>query len=119
MKYLFVLFLLFSSVNADYLYTRFANRCVYNLTPYQGHRGWCYIYSDTNESKCNKNSKLSNFIDGYYYDANTDECLMKNDLRITGLTQNQWDYLLAVLAHVLGFTMLFLISFLAILVVRK
>jgi len=119
MKYLFVLFLLFSSANADYLYTKYSNRCVYDLTPYQDNTGWCFIYSDTNNSSCNSRADLDDFIDGYFYKVDTDECLLKNDLKITNLTQNQWDYLLSVLAHVLGFTMLFLINFLAILVVRK
>lgn len=119
-KIILVCFVLLSlNAKADYLYTKYSNRCVYNLTPKQNDKGWCWIYTDNNNSSCNKNAKRSQFIDGYIYDVNDDTCLMKNDLKISGLSQSEWDYLLAILAHVMGFTMLFLINFLSILIVRK
>lgn len=104
-------------LNADYLHLK-DNHCIADLTPYQNHSGWCWRdISDNNSSYCSRRAKIDDFIDGYFLDSGN--CILKNDLRITGLTQNQWDYLLAVLANVMGFTMLFLISFLSILVARK
>ena len=119
MRYLLPLILILTFSNADYLATSHDNRCVYDLQPNQGNSGWCYTYSDNNNSRCNRRDKRSYFIGGYVYSSDDDTCLLKNDLKISGLTQREWDYLLAILAHVMGFTMLFLINFLAVLTARK
>jgi len=114
-----LLILLFGFVSADYLNTRDKNHCIIDLEPYQNHTGYCYHDQRQDRDECDRRLKMKDLIDGYYYDSDDKSCLLKNDLKITGLTQNQWDYLLAVLAHVMGFTMLFLIDYLAVLVVRK
>ncbi len=100
-----------------YLFTQ-NNHCVTGLTPYQNSSGWCYVdVSDDNNSYCDDTVSINNFIDGYYFDGSN--CLLKKNLEITGLTQNQWDWNMALLGHFSGFTVLFLISFLSLLMMRK
>ncbi len=104
-------------LNADYLALKDNNHCAADLVPNQDNSGWCYHDMNDDRDECHKYYKMKDFIDGYVF---TDgKCVMKNDLRITGLTQDEWRYFMAVLAHVLGFTMLFLVSFLSVLTVRK
>jgi len=112
MKFLFIFISFCSFVSADYLNTKTSNQCIYDVTPYQNNTGLCYTKRSNDQNYCNKNLKYKHLINGYEFKNN--ECLLKNDLKITGLSQNQWDYLLAVLAHVMGLTMLFLTNFLAI-----
>lgn len=109
----FIFLLITTSSFSDFL-LRSDNHCIYDITPYQDNSGYCYTARSTGVTYCNKSLTYNDFIDGYY--VVDGDCVMKNDLLITGLTQNQWNYLLAVLAHVLGFTMLFLINYLSILV---
>jgi len=115
MKIFIFSFLISSFLFADYLYTD-RNKCVYDLTP-KNNGGWCYTYTQKNKSECNKRAKITQFLDGYNIDSGS--CTLKNDLKITGLTQNQWNVSLALLAHFLGFTQLFLTNFLAVLVSRR
>lgn len=117
MKKLFLFFFLVVSLNADYLALRDSNHCVIDLTPNQNSKGWCYLDLNTNQNKCDSFSSVDDYIDGYFLDQGN--CVLKNDLKITGLTQNQFNFMMAVLAHVIGFTMLFLISFLSVLTMRK
>ncbi len=119
MKHLVTLLLLTLFTSADYLNTKTLNTCIYDVEPYQNNTGLCYTNRSDNTNNCDKKLTYSDLIDGYYYDTDTNNCLLKNDLKTTGLTQNQWDSMLAILAHVLGFTMLFLINFLSVLVARK
>lgn len=119
-KFLLILslfFFLISYLNADYLNTRNRNICIYNLQPFQGSRGICYTNRLDNVNYCRIRTTFDDLIAGYEFVNGG--CYLKNDLQITGLTQNQWDYLLAVLANVLGFTMLFLISYLSVLIAKK
>lgn len=50
---------------------------------------------------------------------NADNNVTVTDWDLVGLTEEQWNNQLATLANNLGFTMVFLISFLAILVMRR
>ena len=118
MKPILIILTLISIASADYLNTKTSNQCVYNVRPYQDHTGWCYTKRSNDHDYCNRHLKMKDLIDGYYLNDDGD-CVEKNDLRTTGLTQNEWDYNLSLLAHVMGFTMLFLINFLSVLVVRK
>ena len=118
MKPILIILALISVTSADYLNTKSNNICVYDVQPYQGHKGWCYTKRSNDNQRCDSRLKMNQLIDGYYLNDDGD-CVMKNDLRTTGLTQNEWDYNLSLLAHVMGFTMLFLINFLSVLVVRK
>jgi hypothetical protein len=104
---------------ADYLNTKDNNHCAINVQPYQNHTGLCWHDQNTDRDDCNRRVYYKHLIDGYYYDSDNDACLLKNDLSITSLTQNQWDYMLSILAHVMGFTTLFLVDFLSVLIVRK
>ena len=112
--FVFVLVITFS--NADYLNTKTTNQCIYNVSPYQNHKGLCYTKRSNNQNFCSTTLSYSKLIDGYEY--KNSGCYLKNDLELTGLTQNQWDYLLAVLANIIGFTMFFLINYLAVNVAR-
>ncbi len=112
MRFVFLFVSLFSFASADYLYTKASNQCVYDLEPNQNSKGWCYTKRSDDSSHCNTKTKITDFISGYEY--KNSECHLKNDLKITGLSQSEWSYLMAVLAHVLGFTFLFLIGFLSI-----
>jgi len=119
MKILFIL-LLTLSLKADSLYTNDLI-CVHSITieDYQGIGIYCYDKrtSDGDVRECSSNARYDNFISGYEYKDG--KCQIKNDLKITGLTQNQWSFSMALLAHFLGFTQLFLINFLIILVARR
>lgn len=117
MKTLLISLFLFTFSNADYLNTVDSNSCVYDLAPNQNSTGWCYIKRSDSLTYCDPTLLLSSLLDGYDYIASN--CVLKNDLKITGLTQNQWNYLLALLAHALGFTMFFLINYIAIFIARK
>ena len=118
MRFLLLVFILFSAFSfADYLNTRGRNHCIYNLTPNQDSSGWCYTDRNTGNDRCNRNLKMKDLINGYQLDDDGN-CVLKKNLYITGLTQNQWDYLMAVMAHVVGFTVLFLVLFITVLVAR-
>jgi len=117
MKNLLILLILTLTINADYLNTKDKNHCIINLVPNNNKKGWCYHDQKQDRDECDKKLTMNKLINGYEYVDN--KCQLKNDLKITGLTKNQWDYLMAVLAHIVGFTMLFLISFLSILIARK
>ena len=114
--YMFVFVLVITFSNADYLNTKTTNQCIYNVSPYQNHKGLCYTKRSNNQNFCSTTLSYSKLIDGYEY--KNSGCYLKNDLELTGLTQNQWDYLLAVLANIIGFTMFFLINYLAVNVAR-
>ncbi len=116
--FLIIFFAIFTSdIKADYLNTKTSNQCVYDVTPYQNETGLCYTKRSNDQSYCSTSLRFKHLIDGY--ELINSDCLLKNDLKITGLTQNQWDYLLAVLAHIMGFTMLFLINFLSTSIARR
>lgn len=104
-------------VNADYLNLKANNICVYDLTPYQNNTGWCYTDRITSTVFCDPLLTIDDLIAGY--DLNGTYCVLKNDLRITGLTESEYNFYLALIANFMGFTMLFLISFLSVLVTRK
>lgn len=114
---LMVFFFLISFTHADYLNTSTTNQCIYNVQPYQNNKGLCYTKRSNNLNYCSTALRYSKLIDGYVY--LNGGCYLKNDLRLTGLTQSEWDYLFSVLAHVLGFTMFFLVNFTVIQVVRS
>lgn len=115
-KILFILLISVTYSNADYLHTTNNNICVSGVTPYSGNTGWCYVSSVDGLTYCDDTLSLSSLYDGYI--DNNGSCILKNDLAFTGLTQNQFNYLLALLAHALGFTMFLLINYLAIIVAR-
>lgn len=106
---MFFIYTVFS--RADYLNIKTTNQCVYNVTPYQGNKGLCYVRRSDDKSFCNKNLRYSHLIAGYHLVGS--DCVLKNDLQLTGLTQEDFDYLMAVLAHIMGFTMLFMMSFIS------
>lgn len=111
-----IFFIFVVSANADYINFQ-NNHCVVNLTPNQNSTGYCFLDKHDNINYCDTSLNIDSFENGYTFETNT--CLKSNDLQVTGLTQNQWDFLLAVLANVVGFTMLFLIGFLSVLISRK
>ncbi|MDQ7083945.1 MAG: hypothetical protein Q9M36_03010 [Sulfurovum sp.] len=116
-KYLsfFLFFSLFLS--ADYLNTLDRNRCVYNVQPNQNRQGICYTITLNNRDLCDVNLQYSDLIDGYEQVGGG--CFLKNDLQLTGFTQIEYSYFLALIAHVLGLTMLILISYLSIQIARS
>ncbi len=116
MKQFFFLLLLSLYANADYLYTK-TNKCVYDLAPKQDSKGWCYTKRSNDQRYCNSNAKYSQFMNGYVFQNG--ECNLKNDLKITGLTQNEWSYIMAILANVLGFIFLFLVGFSSLRISKK
>ena len=113
---MFIFVLVVTVTNADYLNTKTSNQCIYNVQPYQGHKGLCYTKRSNNQNICSSKLRYKHLIDGYEYVNNG--CYLKNDLELTGLTQNQWDYIMAILANIIGFTMFFLINYLSINVAR-
>ena len=108
---------MFTSANADYLNTRDNNHCIIDLEPKQNSKGWCYHDQNQDRDECDRRLKLDDLINGYIYEDS--ECHLKKDLKTTGLTQNKWNDAMALLAHALGFTMLFLVNFLSVLVARR
>lgn len=112
-----VFLLIVTSSSADYLYPSEKNICVSVLSPFQGSTGVCYTVTSTGVITCDKLANYDDFIDGYEY--LTPDCVLKNDLSLTGLTQNQWNYFLAFLAHLIGFTMLFLTNFTILFVMKR
>jgi len=111
------LFVVFTSANADYLNTRDNNHCIIDLEPNQDNKGWCYHDQNQDRDECDRRLSYDDLIAGYVYED--DECNLKKDLKTTGLTQMQWNDLMSILAHALGFTMLFLVNFLSVLVARR
>ena len=116
MRYLISIFAFTLLLNADYLHTD-NNHCVINLAPYSDNRGLCWHDQHDNNDYCDTKAKYKDFEDGFSYEDNL--CLYRNDLSVTGLTQSEWDYMLAFVANLLGFTMLFMVSFLSVLIARK
>lgn len=112
-----IYFFLTTFSNADYLNINSKNICVYNVQPFQGSAGICYTKRSDGSNVCDVSLVYDDLIDGYEY-VNSG-CYLTNDLQLTGLTQNQWDYFLAVIAHILGFTFLFLINYIAVLTVKS
>ena len=117
MKYLLFLSLILASANADYLNTKTTNQCIFNVKPYQNNTGLCYTKRSNNQSFCSSTLRYKYLIDGYEYKNAI--CSLKNDLEITGLSQNEFNYLLAFLAHAMGFTMLILINYTAVLISKN
>jgi len=117
MRFLFFLLVLSVFSSADYLATKDNNHCVINLTPYQDDSGWCFHDQNTNSDKCKRRRTIEDFVAGYYFDGS--DCLLKNDLKVTGLTQNQWSYTMAIIANVIGFVLVFLVGFSAFRVSKK
>ncbi len=117
MKHLLLIltFTLFS--HADYLNTKSNNICIYDLEPYQDNSGWCYTERSDDSDTCDRRLDMDDLIDGYEY--KDDECNLKNDLKLTGLTQSQWSSFMALLANILGFTMFFLVNYIAVIVAKK
>ncbi len=116
MKYLISILAFTLFLNADYLYTK-NNHCVIDLVPYPDNSGLCWHDQHNNNDYCKEKAKYSDFKDGYSYIDGS--CQYKNDLSVTGLTQSEWDYMLAFLANLVGFTMLFMVTFLSVLIARK
>ena len=117
MKHLFLIFAFSLFLNADYLNTKTTNQCVYDVKPYQNHKGWCYTKRSNNQSYCSSTLKIKDLIAGYEYKDG--DCVLKNDLGLTGLSQEDFDYLMALIAHFLGLTTIFLVNFIAVLTVRR
>jgi len=122
-------FLLFTLIfplylSADYLNTKDSNHCAYDVEP-NDNAGWdgeatglCYTDRNDDRDECDDDLEFDDLIDGYYLNDD-DKCVLKHNLRITGLSQSAWYSMMAILGHVLGFTTFFLISFLSILVARR
>ena len=117
MKKIFIFFVFTLLVQADYLNTKTKNICIYDVEPYVNHKGLCYVKRKNNQSFCNTKLKYKDLIDGYERKAG--KCVLKNDLALTGLTQSEWNYLMAFLAHAVGFTFFFLSTYLVNLIARK
>ncbi|RRS30984.1 MAG: hypothetical protein P794_05035 [Epsilonproteobacteria bacterium (ex Lamellibrachia satsuma)] len=118
MKYIFSLFfILLTFSNADYLNTKSNNICVYDLEPYQNNTGWCYVNRADGQSYCDNSLQFTDLYDGYVFIDN--KCVLKNDLRLTGLTENQFNFLFALQGNLIGFSMLIMLLFLAVLTSRK
>jgi len=110
-----ILLVIVSSSHADYLNTN-NNACIHSVQPYQNNTGLCYLNSSDNVSVCDASLSYTVLLNGYeYIDLG---CYLKNDLELTGLTQNEWNYFLALIAHAFGFTMLLLVNYLAVLVAK-
>jgi len=117
MRFLFFLLVLSVFSNADYLAIRNNNHCVIDLAPNQDDIGWCFHDQSEDSDICESNRTIDDFVAGYYYDGS--DCLLKNDLKVTGLTQNQWSYIMAIIANVIGFVFVFLVGFSAFKVSKK
>jgi len=115
--YLICIFFLFTFSNADYLNTKSTNQCIYNVEPYQGHKGLCYTKRSNNQNICNTKLKYKDLIDGYEY-VNSG-CYLKHDLAVTGLTENQFNENMTIAGNLVGFSFMFLILFIATLMGRK
>jgi len=111
-------FFLIISLQADYLNTKSNNHCIYNLQPNQNSRGWCYTDRNIDKDKCDRRLKMSDLIDGYYLDDNGN-CVLEENLKITGLSANEWRFNMALMGNLVGFTLLFFISLLSIYIARK
>ena len=117
MKYLMLLLSFTFFLSADYLNTRDSNHCAYDVEPKQDSKGLCYTDRNDGTDECDRRLTYDDLIDGY--NLVDGKCVLKNDLKITGLTQYQWNTMMMILSNIVGFTMLFLVSFLATLIARK
>ena len=107
--FLFFLILTFS-IHADYLYTK-NNRCVVNLLPYDGSKGWCYTYVDTGNNACSTRAKRTNFLEGY--DFNNSICRLNSDLVYTGLDFFDYNFLMSLFATLIFTIFIAILFFLA------
>jgi len=115
MKYLISILAFTLFLNADYLYVS-NNHCVIDLVTRDG-GGWCFHDLNDNVNVCEKNSDRDDYLDGYSYVDGS--CQYNNDASVTGLTVSEWNFMIAILANLIGFTMLFMVSFLSVLIARK
>jgi len=98
MKYFIILIAITFFVRADYLYN---SVCVYNLN--EAKKGYCYQYSEDSSSSCDKNSNLSDFLDGYeLVDGN---CVLSDSSKL-GLSLENYNLNMALLGNFVGFTIL-------------
>lgn len=102
------IFLFLTHSHADYLNTN-NNRCVYNLTPNQS-TGWCYTNRFNDKTRCNKNAKFDDFINGFYRN-DQGQCIMFEDLQKTGMSYSQFQFQQALLANMYAFFIFFLVGF--------
>ncbi len=95
-------------LNADYLYH---DNCVYDISDN------CYTYSSDNSRICDQDIIIEDFIGGYKYaDGN---CTKDEIFNQIGLTQHEWNFQMALMGNLIGFTTLFLTLFLTVLWGRK
>ncbi len=110
-------FIVLTVSNADYLYVK-TNQCVYNLEPFNN-KGWCYTKRSNDQKQCNKRTKYTDFINGFFIDEDNGKCMMYDDLQKTGMTYNQFQFQEALLANMYGFFIFFLVGFLFVLQGRR
>lgn len=108
-------FLLSVTAYADYINTN-TNKCVYNLSPNFGGKGWCYTNRENGVDACSIKAEFTDFIDGFYLDG---KCKMYDDLQKTGMSYSQFQFQQALLANLYGFFVFFMIGFLFVLQGRR
>ncbi len=114
---MFFFFLLTTYSNADYLNTRTSNHCIYSVEPYQDSSGLCYIDRHTGDNVCDKRLSFDDLLDGYeFVDGG---CYLKKDLEYLQLSENQFNYQMAFIGNLMGFSFMFLILFISVLMGRK
>lgn len=116
---LFIFFTYF--LNADYLYNN--NTCVSSfksINKNRPNRKQCRIfYSAGGRVNLRPQCLDLNLINGYTYDANLATCSLDNDWSKVGLSEEDWNFQIAIVANLTGFTIYFLVNFLSILVMRR
>lgn len=127
MKNIFIFLIPLTLLKSDYLATRYASpTCVYDLqeqfTRKGKSRGFCYFLSSDSSSECDRQSTISDFVDGYAL-INGNCVLVTSDnntsLNEIGLTQSDTNYQFSLMGNVVGFVFLFNTLFLTILIGRK
>ena len=118
MKKTIILISLFLTLSqADYLNTKTSNQCVYNVQPYQNHTGLCYTKRSNDQNYCSTSLRYKHLINGYIYTDGS--CVLSDDLEHTGLDYTTYMNLQALNGTLYGFTLVFFLSFLFVLLGRR
>jgi len=123
LKSFFIFIILISSLFADtetYLYQT-DNICVYDVA--EDVVGYEYKKSSDDSQQRDMGAEESDFLNGYTYYPDTDECLknkLLNDIaKATGLTLEEVSYQFAIMGNLIGFSFLFITLFITVLISRR
>ena len=115
--FILLIILFHTTLSADYLYSTI-NKCIKNF--YFKNGDLYYQLSKTNDWRVTTaNEEYRKIHGGFIYDAANDVCIYNELTNILGIKEEDYNFLIALTAILLGFTTVFFMSYIAIGVVRR